>query len=45
MTVTVNGWCEQASFNDAYGKRYQFDGMIGEDGELPQTLITMLLNN
>ena len=45
MTVTVNGWCEQASFNDAYGKRYHFDGMIGEGIELPETLITILLIN
>ena len=45
MTVSVNGWCEQASFNDADGKRYQFDDMIGEGVVLPQTLITMLLNN
>ena len=45
MTVTVSGWCEQASFNDAHGKRYQFDGMIGENVELPQTLIAISLHN
>ena len=41
MTVTVRGLCQQASFKDVYGNRYQFDGMIGEDVELPQTLISL----
>ena len=41
MTVTVNGWCELSKFADVDGERYHFNDMIGEDVELPQTLISL----